>query len=220
MQAPFSAEEFLSVFRHYNLAVWPAQVALLLVAIACAASAYHAALKHSWRSGQVALVLLSTLWFWTAFVYHRMFFVEISRAGRIFGSLFVAQGVLLLLSLWENGKAAAPLSRANLVAGTSILVYALVLYPAVSAWSGHHFPSAPTFGAPCPVTIFTFGIFCLIPAKIPKFAQLVPVLWTVIASGVVLAFGMHEDLGLIGAAIAALLVLQHTGHPRRAVRFA
>lgn len=222
MTTPFTAEQFFDVFRNYNTAVWPAQIALLVVGICCAAAAYRASIKSSWRWGQVALVLLSLLWLWTAFVYHRMFFVTISPAGRVFGSLFVAEAGLLLLCVWQNGSMSLPSSHSHaaMTVGTLLLLYALAIYPLVGSVTGHHYPAAPTFGTPCPTTIFTFGIFCLLPGSIPRFALAIPVVWAVIGSYAAFGFGVHEDLGLIVAALATIVVIHQATHRRISTRVA
>jgi len=39
------------------------------------------------------------------------------------------------------------------------------------------------------MVIFTFGIFCLLPANTPRFAVAIPVLWALISSYAALGFG-------------------------------
>jgi len=222
MNPPFTADQFFAVFRSYNTAVWPAQIALLVVGLCCAAAAYQAIVGSSWRWGQVALVLLSLLWLWTAFEYYRRFFVTISQAGSVFGSLFVAQAGLLLLCVWQEGSMSTPStrSRAGIIVGTVLLLYALAIYPLVGFLSGHHYPAVPSFGTPCPTTIFTFGIFCLLAASIPRFALAIPVIWAVIGSYAAFAFGIYGDLGLVMAALATIVVVRQAQHRRIVARFA
>ena len=88
-----------------------------------------------------------------------------------------------------------------------MVVYALAVYPALTFVLGHRYPAMPTFGAPCPVTIFTFGIFCLLPAGIPRFAMAIPVVWAVIGSSAAISLDVPADAGLLVAALAAVVVM-------------
>jgi len=219
MDPPFTTGQFLDVFRRYNEAVWPAQVALIAVALAAAFAAYRANVRRSWRWAQVSILLLAALWSWTGIVYHKHFFAALTPAGQTFGSLFIAQAGLLVITAWQNGSSFARASRASRVAGAAIVVYALLVYPALGMLVGHRYPLMPTFGTPCPTTIFTFGIFCLFPSSIPRFAMAIPVLWAVAGSYAAVGFGVREDLGLLVAAVAAIVAIHHdTSAP--AARFA
>lgn len=206
MHPPFTAEQFLDVFRRYNDAVWPAQIALIAVGCVSTFAAYRANVRRSWRWAQLSLVLLAVLWLWAGIVYDKRFLLRLSLSGEIFGSLFIAEAGLLLITAWQNGTSFECASRPAAVAGSAILVYTLFLYPALAVFFGQQYPALPTFGAPCPVTIFTFGIFCLLTTSIPRFAIAIPVLWAVIGTYAAIGFGVREDLGLLVAAAVTIAV--------------
>lgn len=212
MNPPFTADQFLDVFRRYHESVGPAPIALTVLGVLIAAAAYRADLRRSWHWAQTAMVLLAGVWLWTGIAYHKAFFADLTPAGAVFGSLFIAEAGLLLISATQNGAWFARASRGSVVVGTLLIVYAFVLYPAFGVLIGHRFPYAPTFGTPCPTTIFTFGIFCLLPASIPRFALAIPVLWAAVGSTAAVELGMREDIGLIIAAVAALVVIHHERH--------
>jgi hypothetical protein len=209
---PFTSEQFFDVFRRYNEAVWPAQIALNLIGAFVAMAAWRANARRSWAWARAAFILLAALWLWTGIVYFKMFFASITPAGQIFGSLFIAQAGLLLLSAWQDGDSFEPATRSNMGVAASIIAYALLLYPMIGMALGQQYPAVPTFGAPCPLVIFTFGVFCLLPASTPRFAIAVPLFWAVVSSYAALGFGVHEDLGLVVAAIAAIVVIHHATH--------
>ena len=166
MHLPFTADQFFDVFRRYNEAVWPAQIALNAVALMAAFAAYRTNARRSRMWARVAIVLLAGLWLWTGTVYFKMFFVTITPAGQIFGSFFIAEAAVLLLCAWEMGPRLEPVSRASLAVSGFILVYALLLYPIAGIAAGQRYPALPTFGAPCPLTIFTFGFLTIFPSSI------------------------------------------------------
>ncbi len=204
---PFTAGQFFDVFRRYNAAVWPAQIALVALALLIVYAAWRARVR-------VAFVLLSALWLWTGVVYDKHFLGTLTPAGEIFGSLFIAQAALLLIAAWIAPRTAA---RWPAIWGAILIAYALVLYPAIGALIGQRYPAVPTFGTPCPTTIFTLGVFCLLAPAVPRFALAIPVLWSVIATTAAISFGVHEDFALIPAAIAAMVVL-HQAHSAEARR--
>lgn len=215
---PFTAQQFFDVFRNYNEAIWPAQFVLNAIAVIAALAAYRANLRQSRRAAQTANVLIAILWLWTGVVYHGMFFRTITPAGGMFAAFFVAEAAVLLFSAWR----VSPVSRASnasLAAGTALIAYALVLYPAIGFVLGQRYPEVPSFGAPCPMTIFTFGIICLLPLNVPRIAVVIPVLWAVLGLSAAVSFGVRQDVGLPASAAVVLLVKHYArrmriaGHP-------
>lgn len=204
MRPPFTAEEFLDVFRRYNDAVSPVQGVLLVLALL----AIGAALRGSRRGARATLALLGLLWLWTAVAYHLAFFTTLGAVGYLFAAASAAEGLLLLrLSAAPLPPRFAPRADARGIAAALLLGYAVLGYPAAAALAGHHYPAMPTFGAPCPVTIFTLGLLLLSVDRPPRSALVVPIAWALVASSAVIAFGMWEDVGVPLAAIVAIALL-------------
>lgn len=70
----------------------------------------------------------------------------------------------------------------------------------------------PTFGAPCPTVIYTFGML-LLAENVPLWLLVVPVLWALLGSTAVVAFGVYQDLGLIVSALLALALIVRDRRP-------
>jgi hypothetical protein len=203
MNIPLTTARFLGVFRDYNLAVWPAQVVALLVGVACIALAIEGS-----RSRSVAS-LVAALWLWTGIVYHAMFFARVNPAAFVFAALFVAQALLLLYTGVVRGslRFRVRMDAAGL-AGGLLIAYALLFYPLLGMVSSHSYPQAPTFGLPCPTTIFTFGLLLWAEPPMPRYLLIIPVAWSIIGLGAMVQFGITEDIGLIvGALVATVLLL-------------
>lgn len=203
-RVPFSAEQFFGVFAAYNEAVWPAQILLT----AAAAAVVVLAIRYGHRSGRWVAGFLAVLWLWTGVAYHLLHFVEINPAAAAFGGLFVVQAILF--SVWGARRTIELGWRPDaygVVAGV-ILVYALVVYPLLGAASGHPYMASPTFGAPCPAVIYTFGIL-LLARRVPLWLLVVPAVWAVIGSSAVFAFGVVQDVGLLVSALVAVPLLIH-----------
>ena len=218
MQPPFSADQFFEVFARYNDAVWPAQAALLVIALI----AVGAAVRRSGSAGSSRLVvaLLAMLWAWMGLVYHIGFFRSINTAATLFGGLFLAQaGLLLWYAMRRETLHFAHPAGVRGAAGAALIVYALVVYPLLGAALGHRYPAAPTFGLPCPTTIFTLGLLLWTKHPVPWAVLIVPVGWAVVGTSAALQLGMVEDLGLPVAAFAVILAEVHARLATRARRF-
>ena len=205
MRIPFTIDQFLDVFRRYNEAVWPAQWVLVLLA----AATVVAALRMR-RPTRIPLLLLSVLWLWMGIVYHFVFFRSINPAAALFGALFVIQAALLMWLVSRKPVRHFTLRRESAgVLGVSMIIFALIIYPLLGSILGHRYPYAPTFGLPCPTTVFTFGLLLLARPAVPRSAFIIPVLWSAVATSAALQLGMVEDLSLpVVAIIASVVALQ------------
>ena len=124
----------------------------------------------------------------------------------------VPAGAVVLLAL-ALAPIAAPTLRfrlrrdARTVLSLAMILYALLLYPALGALAGHAWPAVPAFGvAPCPTTIFTIGLLVLAPWRVARWLIVLPVLWSAAGGSAALLLGVPQDYGLIAAGLAALAV--------------
>jgi Family of unknown function (DUF6064) len=209
---PFTVAQFFAVFARYNSAVWPAQVILVVLALVAIALAVR---SRAWSDRAVAGVL-GLLWVWMGVVYHWTFFRAINPAAAIFGGLFVLEGTALLVSggVRHDLRFRARRTVRGLV-GALLLVFALGVYPLLGYAAGHRYPATPTFGLPCPTTIFTLGLLLWVERPMPKALFLVPLAWSALGASAALQLAVREDLGLFAAgALAGLLTFRpQTGAP-------
>ena len=210
---PFTAGEFFAVFTSYNLAVWPAQPVLLALALT---AVFLASLRPP-GNGEGVHLILAGLWVWAGLVYQVGFFRDLSPVGWAFGAFFVLEGALLGWRAFRSPGSFQARPDLRGFAGGALVVYALLLYPMVGAWAGHGYPDGPSFGAPCPTTIFTLGILLWSEGPLPRALLVIPVTWALVATSVAVRFGVVEDFGLPLAALAtALLLFLPAGRPRLA----
>jgi hypothetical protein len=198
MQLPFTNDQFLGVFSAYNTAVWPAQIVVVLLALVAVFLTFR---RDSPSRGVAAILAL--LWCWTGVVYHWMFFAAINPAARFFGALCVLQSVLLLVfGVIRDSVRFRFRSDWRSLTGFVFIFYALVAYPAIGYALGHRYPANPTFGAPCPTTIFTIGLLLWTETRLRWYLMLIPFIWSLIGFGAALSLGIVEDTGLLIAGIA------------------
>lgn len=77
MDLPFTAEQFLNVFREYNTAIWPAQVVAYLLGL----GAIGLSFRRTSGSDRLIGGVLAALWLWMGAVYHLTFFRAINQAA-------------------------------------------------------------------------------------------------------------------------------------------
>jgi hypothetical protein len=65
-------------------------------------------------------------------------------------------------------------------------------------------PELPTFGLPCPTTIFTIGLLALAPSSSPRAVLAVPILWCLVGSQAAFLLDVAPDFGLLAAGVAAI----------------
>jgi hypothetical protein len=196
MQLPFTTEQFFDLFVAYNQALWPAVIALwaasMIVAVRLSARRPH----DRWVSA-----LLAAHWVWSAVAYHVAFFTRINPVAWLFAALFFGQAVLIFragvvqrrLSFVPWGSAWAPLAW-------GLIAYALA-YPAINALDHRSLLRIPTFGLPCPTTIFTVGVLML---ATPRHwgLSVVPVIWAATGGSAAFLLEVSADVALPIAGIA------------------
>ena len=213
MGTPFSAEEFFAVFVAYNTAVWPLQLGLLALALGAVVVAF----RGSERAGRAVCAILAFLWIWMGVAYHWLFFADINPAARLFAGIFVVEGGMLgWLAIRATSLRFRPALDVCGLAGGLLITYSLVLYPLLGAVVGHRYPAQPTFGLPCPTTIFTMGLLLWARPTVPWAVLVVPVLWSVVGTTAVALFGVIEDAmlpvaGVVGGALVVLRDRRRSG---------
>jgi hypothetical protein len=215
-QLPMNTEQFLDVFRAYNEAFWPAPLAWTI-----------AALLVVWvvvRSGRAATeavgLFLAGLWAWAGVAYHILFLAPRNPAAYAFGALFVIQaGLILRTAFIRRDIVFSPRLDGYGVTGAIMIAYALIVYPLIGMSLGHAYPYLPTFGVPCPTSIFTFGVLLWTTGRVPRHVLVIPVLWSLVAVGAAVSWGVLEDIAMpIAAFTASAMLLLRDRRPARPTR--
>jgi len=204
MNVPFTVDQFLQVFKDYNLAIWPMQIVFYVLSFVMV----YLATQKSKKLDIIITVILAFLWFWMGAIYHFGFFASINKAAWVFGFLNIVQGFIFLYYGVLKSKLTFTY-HPNIygITGMLIIVYAIAVYPAIGYFSGHAYPYSPTFGLPCPTTIFTLGMFLFVDKRVSLWILAIPLIWSVIGTSAALNFGIKEDTGLLISGIAALALI-------------
>lgn len=202
---PFTREQFFGIFVDYNAGVWPVQVLAYLIGVGSIALL----IRPSRMTNRVIAGGLAALWVWTGVAYHGLHFSTINSAAYAFAALFVLQGLLLL----HFGVSKARLrlearAGSSSILGWALIVYAEVIYPLVGIGSGHRLGDLPAFGVtPCPLTLFTIGLFLLATEPVPRWLLVIPIFWSLIGGSASFLLGVPQDWPLLFSGVAIVLIL-------------
>ena len=204
MRIPFTQAQFFDIFAAYNAAVWPAQLVLYLAGLAVIVLAFR---RSQWADHLIAAVL-AFYWIWMGALYHILFFRRINPAALVFGVVFIVQGVLFITATLRGRlRFGAPLGWRAII-GAVFIVYAMVVYPILGIVSGHGLLDGPLFGvAPCPTTIFTFGILLWAIARTPWYTLIIPLLWSLVGFSAAVNLGVLQDYGLVVAGVLGTVLI-------------
>jgi len=207
MNIPFTSEQFFDVFKTYNESLFPIQILFYLFG----ALTIYLVNKPSLNSHRIIIWFLIFFWIWMGVVYHLIFFSSINKAAYLFGLVFILQAGLFYYFGFHKGRLIFKVQW-NLygVLGIFMMVYALIFYPLSAYLLNHVYPSTPTFGLPCPTTIFTFGLLLINNKKCPVILLIIPFVWAIIGSTAAFNLGVKEDFTLlVSALIAVPLIVYH-----------
>lgn len=196
----FAPRTYYRLFELYNTAVWPGQLAALVVGLALLVLALWP-VPHARR---IAAGLLAAAWLWVAWGYFHLRYATIHWAGDGIAAAFAIQGALLLLAALEAG--AAPLQRPRGLArrfGPALLAFAVCGYPLLAPLLGRPWAQVELFAlAPDPTAIATLGAGPAL-ARRPWLLPL-PLLWLVYSGATLWVMGGAEAWVVLGAALLAL----------------
>ena len=208
---PFTAEQFFDAFSRYNEGAWPVHLMLILAAVVAAVTAF----LYPRRSGLVMATLVM-LWVWMATAYHLLVFAALTPVGFAFAALFFVEAMIIGRHAFLTGRLTLETNPgvAARMTGLAFVLYALAGYPLIAVLLGQRYPEFPTFGLPCPTTIFTFGILMWCVRPVPWSVLVVPALWSVIATSSAIEFGIGEDFALLPVALVVVMIRLWSRGPR------
>jgi hypothetical protein len=207
-------ETLLELFTRYNNDLWPAHVVAYLLAVPLVWAI--ATRTSSPRVRRVPGLLLGILLVWLGVVFQGLYATDISRPlGIAYAVLFVLGGLAMIRGgirgdlLLNDGP-----PRFSRLVGVAAIGYALLVYPVLGYALGHGWPESPLFGmAPCPTVIALFGVLALAQPH-PRHLFVLPIVWTLLATGPAVDRGVWEDVGMVVFGAAALVAAAREARER------
>jgi Family of unknown function (DUF6064) len=205
---PFTREQFIAVFADYNNGIWPMQLFAYLLGLMMLAVLVRRQGTAGNTRDHIIGSGLAAMWVWTGVAYHGFYFYTINTAAFFFATLFVLQAILLLYFTIRGRLMFTMTHGFSRWLGWAFIIYAMAIYPLVGMWSGHRYSELQMFGiTPCPVTIFTVGLFVLAQAPVPRWLLVIPFFWSLLGGSAVFLLDVSHDWPLLLCAIAIPLML-------------
>lgn len=204
--------DLLPVLAEYNQALWPLQI----IAYLLGGLLLYFAIRSTPYSTRIIAGILGLFWLWTGLAFFLPYAVSYTPTY-YFSVLFAFQGGLFLFHALRPTVELSCACRRDVynLVGLALILYGLFGYPLLPLLAGRTFPEIATFGlTPCPLTVFTFGIFLLTDRHVPYHLLLIPFLWA-LAGVLWVSNGMIEDVGLVlsGFLAVGLLLYRDATHP-------
>jgi hypothetical protein len=200
-------DELLALFAEYNPAIWPMH---LIAYVAAAAVLVLIVVRPSRTTDRLVVALLAGLWLFIGVVFQGIYVRDIDATlSVVYAAIFIGQALALVFVGVIADRVAFRVERTPAaIIGAAAIAYSLIVYPLLGVAFGHPWPEAPLFGAaPCPTTIFTFGLFLLVRPPFPKVLLVVPLIWAVLATPAAVGRGVYEDVALLTVGVLATAVL-------------
>lgn len=196
-----TGDDFFEVMRVYNRALGPVP----FVAYAAALFALFLFFFPTRRATSAVTVILAAMWFINGFVFEFLYHSQINDYARIYGVLFIAEGLLIVAApyLFDRGLHFRLLYTTRGMVGMALIFGAVLLYPVWHVQAGGDFAALPILGtAPAPTTIFTIGALLCGTNKALRYLLPVPVVLAAASGATSIAAGILQDAITCVAALA------------------
>ncbi|MFX1510445.1 MAG: DUF6064 family protein [Promethearchaeota archaeon] len=209
-----SATEFFAIIAAYNSVYLIATILTIILGIV----AVIFAIRKTAYSDQLISLTLAFLWLWVGIVFGFITFgawtpiilgVPIPGFGYFFGLTFTIQGLLFLyFGVYRKSLSFQFQQNLHGFLGLILIIYAIVIYGLIGFVTGHPFPFYPLFGtSPCPVSIFTIGLFLWADERISPVVLIIPLVHGLIAIVPIIGFGIYADILLFLSGLITIFIL-------------
>ena len=209
----FSLQTYYRLFELYNAAIWPAQIAALVLGIGSGLHLPHRGpRRHTWR-GRAIAAILAGCWLWVAIAFHAHRYATLTWSARYYAWGFGLEAALLLWAGVVRGR----LVFERRPAGLAIFLFALVVQPLIGLLLGRTLRQVEIFGvAPDPTAIATLGLLLLATGRVRWELMVVPLFWCAISGATLLSMKAPDAwIPLTAAAVVVLLAAWRTLGRRR-----
>ena len=198
----FSPRTWFRLHELYNAEIWPAQV----VAFALGAAIAVLAWRGGARNGRIAALLLAVCWLWVAWAFHLRRYATINFAATWYAAAFAIEALLLAWIGSVRGRL-APEANGRFLrrAGAWLILFALVIQPAIGLLAGRSLLQSEYFGvAPDPTVTATLGTLLLAQRR-SILLMAIPLLWCAVSGA--FQWAMRTPDALVMPVAAALTIV-------------
>ena len=187
----FSHRVYVRLFEIHNAAVWPAQLATLLIGTAL----FYALMRPGPLTARLVPLSLGALWIWVAWSFFVERYATINWAAMYVAPVFVLQGVVLAVVGLRQGLDLAPNPKRRLsaVAAGIVLALCVAAYPLMAPALGRPPAAAEIFGiTPDPTAVGTLAMLSVARGRFVCLLMIVPLAWVVLSGLTLWTMGAAE----------------------------
>lgn len=176
----FSPESYFQIFELSNKALWPFQIALILLTAIVLFLFYK---RHPFTS-RLIFAWLACVWCFVAYWYFGQYYSQISTYAHNVSYFYYAQAFLLLCyAIFTRHDLGTPYKKPRWMIGGSFIFYGLLIHPIVSSlvWSQPLTHLELFSVAPDPTAIATIGFIILLPVKGYLLLTAIPSIWLLLS---------------------------------------
>lgn len=211
----FSPQTYYRLFELYNAAIWPAQIAAIVLGLAIPALGRRAGASR----GRLIAAILAGCWLWVAIAFHAKRYATINWAAVEFAWAFGLEAALLIWTGVLRGKLVFGTGEGAIGrAAVGIFFFALLAQPFSGPLLGRPWPQVEIFGvAPDPTAVATLGILLLAAGRVRWELLAVPAIWCAISGATLLAMKAPDAwVTPLAATLVVSLAVGKTRARRRA----
>lgn len=200
----FSPRTYYRLFEVYNRAIWPTQVATLVLGVVMLAFLGKGA---PWRR-RLVFAILAACWILVAWAYLLTRYQTINWAARYFAIGFLVEALLLAAFAAFRRDADLRPANANWASRSGLCLGAFALFgqPLIAPLVGRPWAQAEIFGvAPDPTAVATLGMVLAAGVGWSWVLLIIPLLWCAVSGATLWTMGSPE--APITPALAAIVLL-------------
>ena len=208
----FAPRTYYRLFELYNAAIWPGQLATIVLGLALLALL----LAPGRARGRVVSAVLAVCWLWVAWAYLWMRYATINWAASWFAAGFAVEALLLILvGAVGGGLLLARTADRVRRTGVGIFLFALAVQPLIGPLLGRSWRQVELFGvAPDPTVVATLGILTA-AARTRWELMVIPLIWCAISGATLWTMEAPDAWIMPGAAGVAVVLAGYKIFPRR-----
>jgi len=217
----FDSEVYGTLLAQYGAAIWPWQLAALLVALTLLVLIRRPVAGL----GRVIAGFLAVVWAWSGLRFHIDAFAAINFVAPVVGAALVLQALLLAVSGGASGTVnprftGTPTAWVGLgLAVVGLIGYPILGLPAWEALTGvPPYMAAPGLGTTgIAAALVTLGLLVMNEGRTPWHLAAIPLLWLVTAGMAAWHLGMVDSPILLACAGLAFFAILWKNHGRRLI---
>lgn len=202
-----ASQETYRITAQYNQAIWPVIILVSVLAIII----ILLAIRKPGKYDKIIAFILTLESFWLGIVYWLIIsFPQDPVSATFIGVLWILIGIgFLYFGVVKEALSFKYTGDSSSIIGAIFILYALVGYPLLQMMYGQYYPAMLLFGsAPCPFTIFTFGLLLWTDKKVPIVVPLLLFIYAILVGMVAtFVYQIWVDIALIPVSIIGFYLI-------------